>query len=455
MYIASLARRKVLSNDRGIKAEMTVFGVSGVAGKVGGEITPELAVRIGRAIGLRYGHVVMSSDIKRTGPMIINALAAGLCSAGCEVTDIGICPLPTTVRAVEKDGCSLMVTSPRGQAEYTWIRFNNYDGSSFSHSQLSEIERAMNSAEGMPTVKHDMIGMVTSAEPPATAHINKIIKDVGNIDCPVIIDCGADTTSLVTPRLMAQMGADVTTINSIVQRVFVGRAPEPIEANLRELIKHVRSEPGAIGIAHDGNGSRVGIIDESGKYVCGNTLVTLLASHLKVDSIAVPVNTTMAVDEVAKGNVIRTKIGDDHVSEAMKKNRLRFGGEPSGTFIFSGASFCPDGIYAAAVLAGIASEGSLRQAIGELPYYPICNSDVRFNSEKADLARRLEERMRSVDCRSLVTVDGWRVEMDDGWYLIRLSNFENTVRITAEARDRVYMHCLLDMARDLVVSCTH
>jgi phosphoglucosamine mutase len=433
--------------------EMTVFGVSGVAGKVGGEITPEIAVKVGRAIGLRYENVVLCRDVKETGPMIANALAAGLCSVGCDVTDIGICPLPTAVRAIEMGGCSMMVTAPRGASGYSWIRFNNYDGSSFAPHQLTDVHRAVSGDAPVPSASHDSIGMIKAGKRPVDVHIRKIMKDIGSIDCPVIIDCASDSTALVSPMLLTQMGADLTTINSNIHRDLVGRPPEPIEANLRDLIKHVRSEPGAIGIAHDGNGSRVGIIDESGKYVGGNTLVALLASHLKVDSITVPVNTTMAVDEIVKGDVIRTRIGDDYVAEAMKKNRLRFGAEPSGTFVFSGASYCPDGVYAAAVLASIASEGSLRQTISELPYYPICDSDVKFNCDKADLAKRLNERMKSVDCESLITVDGWRVEMDDGWYLIRLSNFENKARITAEARDRVYMHCLVDVARDIIVSC--
>jgi len=433
--------------------EMTVFGVSGVAGKVGGEITPEIAVKVGRAIGLRYEKVVLCRDVKETGPMIANALAAGMCSVGCDVTDIGICPLPTAVRAIEMGGCCMMVTAPRGASGYSWIRFNNYDGSSFAPAQLTDVHKAVSENAPIPSAKHDDIGMITMGKRPVDLHIKRIMKDIGQIDCPVVIDCASDSTALVSPMLLTQMGADLTTINSNIHRDLVGRPPEPIEANLRDLIKHVRSEPGAIGIAHDGNGSRVGIIDEGGRYVCGNTLVTLLAAHLKVESVTVPVNTTMAVDEIVKGSVIRTRIGDDHVAEAMKKNRLHFGAEPSGTFIFGNASFCPDGIYAAAVLASIASEGSLRQTVDELPHYPIVNSDVKFNCDKNDLTNRLDVKLRSMEYESLITVDGWRVEMDDGWYLIRLSNFENKARITAEARDRVYMNCLLDIARDVVASC--
>ena len=432
---------------------MTVFGVSGVAGKVGGEITPEMAVMVGRAIGLRYRNVVMCRDVKGTGPMISNALAAGLCSVGCDVTNIGICPLPTAVRAIKKDGYGIMVTAPRGPSGYSWIRFINHDGSSFTPSQLKMLSGIADGVFDAPYVKHDSVGIIRNGEPPVAAHIREIIDRIGNIDCPVIVDCAADSASLVTPTLLSDMGADVVTINSCIGRSLAGRPPEPVEANLRDLMKHVRSEPGSIGIAHDGNGSRVGVIDESGRYLCGNTLMTLLASHLKVGSVAVPVDATIAIDEIVKGDVIRTRIGDDHVAEAMKNNGLSFGGESSGTFIFGDASFCPDGIYAAALIASIASEGSLRQSVDELPRYPICKSDVRINCDKEDLAKRLDAKISSSEHRSLIKVDGWRVEMDDGWYLIRLSNFEDKVRITAEARDRVYMNCLMDIAHDTVTSC--
>ena len=432
---------------------MTIFGVSGVSGIVGGEITPELAMNIGRAAGSLYDEVVVSRDGKRTGGMISNALMAGLCSSGCSVTDIGICPLPTSVRAIEEKECGIMVTAPNNPSGFNGIRFSNHDGSSFSSKQIEELRKIFEGTSPVRRVKHDAVGMITGRQPPIRDHMKIIMNAVGELDCPVIVDCGSDSTSLITPLLLAKMGADVTTMNSNIGKKLIRRPPEPSETNLKDLMKQVRSEPGSIGIAHDGNGSRVAAIDESGRYLSGNMLITLLASNIKADSVVVPINATMAVDEIVKGDVIRTGVGDGYVSEAMRKNAISFGGEPSGTFVFGNTSLCPDGIYAAALIASIASEGSLRQEVDELPNYPAGYKEVRFNGDKEDIAKRIDAKISSTEHESLLKIDGWRAEMDDGWYLIRISGSENKVRITAEARDKVYMNCLLEIAEDLVASC--
>ncbi|MDR0790921.1 MAG: hypothetical protein LBE47_00090 [Methanomassiliicoccaceae archaeon] len=432
---------------------MTIFGVSGVAGNIGVDITPEVAMSVGRAIGLRYSDVVLSRDANDGGSMLTNAVAAGICSVGSDVTDIGICPVPTSVRAVAKNGCLITVTAPIGSSGYRWIRFSGQDGSSFPPGTMEDIRGIIDDRAKAPYVRHDSVGSVSREGIPAAAHMKDIADSVGGLDCPVIIDCASDSTSLVTPLLFAGMGASVTAMNSVIGKGLTGISRGLNEYDLRNLIKHVRSEPGSIGIAHDGSGSRVAVIDESGRSLSGNVLMTLLASYLKMDSIAVTMNTTMAIGDVVKGRIVRTARGDDHLADAMKKNNIPFGGEPSGTFIFGNKSFCSDGIYAAALVAKIASEGSLRHAVDEIPTYPYGNADIKFAGDREDIAKRLSDRMSSADCDALVTDDGWRAELSDGWYHIRVSDFENKVRITAEARDKVYMNCLMDIAEDLVSSC--
>jgi phosphoglucosamine mutase len=430
---------------------MTVIGMSGVAGNIGTEITPEVAMSVGRAIGSRHKNVTISRDADDCGMMIADAIAAGVCSMGSDVVDIGICPLPTSVRAVAKEGCGVSVTAPMGSAKYRWIRFSGQDGASFTADQTDEIRTMINNSAKAQYVKHNSVGIVSRENIPAAAHMKDVIDRAEELDCPVIIDCASDSTSLVTPLLFAEMGANVITMNSSIGKGLTGRYSS--ESNMRDLIKHVRSVPGSIGIAHDSSGSRVVAIDESGRLLSGDVLTSLFASHLMVGSIAVPMNATMAIDEIVKGKVIRTMTGDDHIADAMKKNALPFGGEPTGTFIFADMSLCPDGIYAAALIAKIASDGSLRQAVDELPRYPSGSTDIKFIGDREDILKRLGDRMASADCDAMTAADGWRADMSDGWYYIRMSNFEDKIRITAEARDKVYMNCLLDIAEDLVSSC--
>ena len=429
---------------------MISFEVSGIAGTVGADLTPEVAVSAGRAIGQLYRRAAVSRDAGKSGIMLANALTAGLCSAGCDVTDVGICALPTSILSIPADGCGIMVTSPQSFGGYAWIRLNSPGGASFTPLQTGAVRDLAAGNGNVKDVRHDTIGTVSHEDARTAEHIAAIQKAVGVTDCPVIVDCASGTASLITPRLLAGMGADVRTMNADTGP-GAGRMTE--HHAYAGLVKNVRSSPGSVGIGHDGNGSRIAVVDEGGRLLNGNTVIALIASHLKADKIAVPISAGMVIDEVVKGNVVRTKVGDNYLSEAMMKNDIRLGGEPSGMFIFGDSSYCPDGIYAAAVIASIATEGSLRQAADELPSYHTGSADMAVSGSREELAKRLDEKIASGEHDRLIKEDGWRVEMPDGWYLIRISNFENKVRVVAEARDKVYMNCLLDIAKDAVASC--
>ncbi len=143
----------------------------------------------------------------------------------------------------------------------------------------------------------------------------------------------------------------------------------------------------------------------------------------------------MAVDDlVGRENVIRTRVGDVFVGEAVKANGAAFGGEPSGTWIFPQHSLCPDGVYAAARLAALASEGDLSARLEALPTYPLLSESYAYTGPRATVEAAAAKAMTSRGW-DVTTLDGWRVTWEDAWGLVRLSGTEPKVRITAEARE--------------------
>jgi phosphoglucosamine mutase len=147
----------------------------------------------------------------------------------------------------------------------------------------------------------------------------------------------------------------------------------------------------------------------------------------------------------------RCRVGDVYVAEAIKKHGADFGGEPSGTFIFPRETYCPDGIFAAARLAAIASEAKLSQLASSVPRYPILKERVPYDvSRRPAVERKLLAGIRKLKPDELQTLDGARGFFEDGWLLIRPSGTEPKIKIVAEGRSDKAAKALFDSARKIV-----
>jgi phosphoglucosamine mutase len=430
---------------------MSLFGSSGIRGLVGSRITPELVMSIGSAVGSIYDEVFIGRDTRSSGDMMVSALSAGLLSVGSDVHDGDILPTPTVARYATGYGCAIMVTASHNPSPYNGIKLWNPDGSAFDDQQSKEIEEAI-AEHTWKTRRYDKLGTMRAEHGALEQHMDAILS-VLQAEGEVVLDCASGPTSLITPIMLRRMGCKVTALNSQIDGHFPGRMPEPLEENLGDLITLVRSKPGAIGLAHDGDGDRIIAVDDCGRYLDGDRLLALFASFLKPDGIVVPINASMVIDDLVQGPVHRTRVGDVFVSDALKKSGLKFGGEPSGTFIFADQTFCPDGVYGAAFLAKMAQEASLAEMVDEIPSYPMAQKVYLYDGDREQISAKLWTEISSLDYEQLISVDGWRAEFDSGWFLVRFSGTEPKIRVTAEARDITYMNCLMDIADSVLERC--
>lgn len=430
---------------------MALFGSSGIRGVVGKKITPELLMKIGSAVGSIHNNIFIGSDTRSSGDMVSSALNAGILSVGSNVHYGGILPTPTVARNSKTFDCGIMITASHNPSEYNGVKLWNSDGSPFDQKQSDEIEELI-VKESYSRKPYDKLGVLHRDYGALDKHKESILACL-QAEGEVVVDCASGPTSLITPLLLREMGCRVTSLNCQIDGHFPGRMPEPLEENLNDLISLVKSKKKAIGVAHDGDGDRVVAVDDRGRYVSGDRLLALFADFLKPDGIAVPINASMVIDDLVKGKIHRTKVGDVFVSDALKKNNLKFGGEPSGTFIFADQTYCPDGVYGAAFLAKMAEECSLADMIDALPSYPLAQRTYAYTGDASIISSKLWQELSGLDYERLISVDGWRVEFESGWFLIRFSGTEPKIRLTAEARDITYMNCLLDIATGVVERC--
>ena len=414
---------------------MARFGSSGIRGLANVDVTPELALRVGKAIGELHGRTVVGRDPRTSGPMLASALMAGVMSAGVDAVDAGLVSTPTLARGASEYGCGAMITASHNPAPYNGIKLWNPDGMAFDEDQQEEIEAKLDS----PTageVGWDRVGSLSSRRDLIERHMEAILREIGPARVRVVVDCGCGATSTITPYVLREMGCEVTAMNAHADGHFPGRDPEPTEEHLALLKSTVQAAHADLGIAHDGDGDRMVAVAHDGSFVGGDILLAIFAKAEVRRGLVVPVDASMVIEDLLpKAKVWRTRVGDVYVAAELKRRGADFGGEPSGTWIFPKTTMCPDGVFAAARLASLVAQRPLASLAHSVPRYPVLRGAVPYElAKRAAIETRLDGFLRGLGAE-ITTLDGWRLAFDDGWALVRFSGTEPKIRILAESRD--------------------
>lgn len=406
----------------------TMFGSSGIRGIANMEITPQLALSFGLAIGSRYSDVVIGHDPRLSGEMIESAIIAGLLSAGSKVTKIGMVPTPTLALASKHYDCGIVVTASHNPPMYNGIKVFK-KGRAFNTKEQEEIADIMKN-ERFRYANWENIGNINIANA-LREHSEVILKNTGKASLKVVVDCGCGAASTITPYVLEEMGCEVITLNSQPDGHFPGRHPEPTDESLGLLKRIVKTISADLGIAHDGDGDRMVAVDDKG-VISGDKMLAFFALREGKKAIAVPIDASKAIDDLLKVRIFRTKVGDVYVAEELIRIDGEFGGEPSGAWIFPRISYCPDGIYAAARLVEIVEkEGKLSELIDAIPEYPVKRGTFPC-SDKSKAMKKITNKLKELG--DINTLDGVRVDLKDGWVLVRPSGTEPKIRITVESK---------------------
>lgn len=408
-----------------------VFGSSGIRCIADDELI-ETASRVGLIVGEIYGTVIIGGDSRVTTENLKQALFSGVKAAGATCRDAGLIPTPTLAYSARNFEAGLMVTASHNPPEYNGIKFWNSDGSAFDGEQEYQIETMLGDTR-TPWPRCESIP--ESSYPNAVEeHIGRILLDfAGNLrGLKIVVDCGGGAGSVITPQLMRRMGAETIELYCQPAGIFP-RASEPTNESLTELQNTVIRTGAQLGLAHDGDADRLVVVTADGRLISGDKLLLILADYLKVKEIVTTVDASMVVEESGLITT-RTRVGDSAVSAELKRNGFGFGGEPCGAWIFPRVSYCPDGIYAAAVVASMAAVGRLARLVDEIPDYPIIRGSIPFH-EAPDMGD-IEAWLAELNPSGISHTDGLRAVFPDGWLLVRVSGTEPKLRLTVEARDR-------------------
>jgi len=442
-----------------------MFGSSGVRGLVNVDLTPILAAKVGLAVATFSSakKVIVGRDTRVSGFMLENALVSGLLAGGSKVYCLGVLPTPVLAyltKALNADA-GLMITASHNPPQYNGIKIFDNNGLTYSEESQSEIERIIEH-EDFRLADWQNVGEALFSDE-SHLYVEMVKEDVKlDREWHVVVDPGCGATYKIAPAVFRSLKCKVTAINAQPDGFFPGRSPEPNAESLESLAKVVRELRADVGIAYDGDGDRVAFLDERGDFVDFDRILAAYAAYVIKKNcggtIVTNVEASMCVEKMVKfhgGKVVRAKVGDVYVAEALNRFNAVFGGEPCGAWIHPHFHYCPDGMLSSVLLLKALEDENRKMSefIAEVPKYPILRKSVPCRNEtKYNVMEKVREGLKSVFplYKQLSTVDGVRLDVEEGWVLVRASGTEPLIRLTAEGESLKAAENIMEKAVTLV-----
>ncbi|MGA9387950.1 MAG: phosphoglucosamine mutase [Candidatus Bathyarchaeia archaeon] len=426
-----------------------LFGSSGARGLINVELTPILAAQVGLAVAgfSRARGILIARDTRISGSMLEDALVSGSSAGGATALCIGVVPTPVLAFLTKelRADAGVMITASHNPPQYNGIKIFDHNGLAYGEKNQNKIEKVIENQD-FAFADWQTIGQQQHVDK-SSLYVEMIKKNIMlKKKWHTILDPGCGATYNLAPTVFNTLGCKVTAINAQPDGCFPARSSEPNSESLKSLAKIVKELGADAGAAYDGDGDRVAFIDEKGSFVDFDRVLAAYAAYVirkRNGGVAVTnVEASMCFDKMVEkegGKVIRTKVGDIYVSEAMKTHRAIFGGEPCGAWIHPEFHLCPDGILSSILLLKALEEEdkTLSEFASEAPRYEIlrrsiaCKNEMKHRIVK-DAGARLKKAFPKY--KDFSVVDGIRLASEDGWVLVRASGTEPLVRLTVEAK---------------------
>ena len=433
------------------------ISISGVRGVIGDSLTPTLLTRFAQAFGTYVGSrtIILGRDPRTSGEMVKQAVIAGLLSSGCRVLDLGMCPVPTIqlmVRLRRAQG-GIAITASHNPPEWNALKFIGSDGTFLGAGLAREMLDIYHQGEYAKVTGAEMrsVEMVDGA---IDHHISAILEVVGPLPkrerkLRVVLDACNGAGSIVGPKLLNALGAEVITINDTPNGQFP-RPAEPTPENLKDLCAAVKEHGADIGFAQDMDADRLAIVSERGEPIGEDytlVLATLYVLGREQGPVVANLSTTSALDFIAEkfhSPLYRTKIGEANVTECMQREGAVIGGEGNGGVIYPRVNFARDSLVGMAlILHMLADRGvPLTNILSELPHLVMIKEKLPCPSHKISEVLKM---IRQVYADSPVDLeDGVKVLLKNGWLHVRGSNTEPIIRLSAEAESEGEVSAMRD-----------
>jgi phosphomannomutase/phosphoglucomutase len=443
-----------------MKIDKTIFRAYDIRGVYGQNLTEEVMDKIGRALGT-YMHknnlgskVVLGRDVRISSKPLSKAFISGVISAGIDVLDTGTTSFGVTLFTGWKteNSVTAYITASHNPPEWNGIKF--YDGGCvgfFEHQnkEIGEIAVKGNFIEGDGSV--EKAGMKKE-------YVN-YLKNCFSLErhLKVVVDCGNGSTSFVAPDMFESLGMEVVRLFCEPDPEFSGRGPDVEEENLKQLIEEVQDERADFGVAFDGDGDRLRMVDEKGRIIGADRLAVLIAKNMVKpgETVICNVENSMVFERELGpigARIIRIPVGHTFMMQEARKREAVLGAESAHHFVIPQYFPFDDAVIPPLKVAELMSKTGkpLSYFVEGIKVYPKkrvnieCADDIKFKVI-ASLKKKLLNVYKDVNL-----LDGIRINLSTGWVLIRVSNTSPTIRLTVEALDEKELEEMVERFRSVI-----
>ncbi|MBN2372195.1 phosphomannomutase/phosphoglucomutase [bacterium] len=439
-----------------------IFREYDIRGIVGEDLTEDTVYTLGRAFGtyaqikgkrvLNVGH-----DNRLSSEGFRDALVKGLVRTGCDVWDLGLIPTPLlyfSLHHLKDSEGGVMITGSHNPPDFNGFKMNIGTDTIYGE-QIQELRRLIESGG----FKDGSKGIVRAYD--IIPHYKSMIKDKINIRKPlnVVVDAGNGTSSIVAPDLIEELGCNVKRLYCESDGRFPNHHPDPtVEAYIQELINTVRDGDFDCGLAYDGDGDRIGVVDETGNILWGDQLLILFSRYIlserKGATIIFDVKCSQNLEKDVKahgGRPVMWRTGHSLIKNKMKEENAALAGEMSGHIFFADRYYgYDDAIYVSCRLLEILSMSGipLGKILSDVPK-TYTTPEIRIECPDEDKFRVVEEiKRRFKKDHEVISIDGARILFERGWGLVRASNTQPVLVLRFEAYDKESLENIKDEVMD-------
>ena len=421
----------------------SIFREYDIRGEYPNQINEEVVRKIGNAIAgkcinLNIKEICVGRDGRNSGKSLLEAMIGGLSESGIEVINIDLATSPLLYYAAKKNKykSGIMITGSHNPKNHNGIKLVIDDKPVSGNEILDLLNKDQKFSESVGSIKSLNVKDSYIEEVSQNLKINKKLK--------IVIDCGNGAAGFIAPDLYKNLGCEVIELYSEVDGNFPNHHPDPGKPeNLKDLIQAVKTHGADLGLAFDGDGDRVGMVTNNGEIVFPDKILMMLSKdvlHSQKGSIIFDVKCSNALSQIIEengGSPIMSPTGHFHIKNGIKKHNPLLAGEMSGHIFFNDKWYgFDDGHYSGARIIEMLSknEKSIAQICNELPMLfstPELNINVT-DDNKFKIIKEFADNCRLEGEKN--TIDGLRLDFEDGWGLIRASNTTPKLVLRFEGR---------------------
>ena len=446
--------------------DVSIFRSYDIRGIVGESLTEETVFLIGKAFGSlvrdRGDHqVTMARDGRISSPSLAKILADGIQSSGCDVIDIGMVPTPLLYYAthmLEKNS-GIMLTGSHNPADYNGLKMV-VKGVTLTEAEIKNlyhriIEKRFHAGSGRYSEYHIAEQYLAN------------VRDNITLDRPlrIVVDAGNGVAGELAPTLFRILGCEVHELFCEIDGRFPNHHPDPTQAeNLQDLIHTVREKNADIGLAFDGDGDRLGIVTSAGTIIAPDRLLMLFATSLLAQQPGAKIifdvkctNNLSTLITALGGEPIMWKTGHSLIKAKLAETNAQLAGEMSGHIFFNDRWYgFDDALYASARLLEILAQTSeTSEAVFAKIPTSVITPELKISvseSEKFSLMQTLVQQANFAEAKEVNTIDGLRVNFENGWGLVRPSNTTPYLILRFEAVNEVVLQQIQALFRPWILS---